>query len=384
MSWRFSKADIPFLSLGAAVLGTGGGGDPYIGSLCLRRMMEQGREPEILEIAELTDNMNVIVIGAIGSPAVTLEKLQSDFAPGRIIESVEARSGARIDAIVPLEIGGMNSLLPLMCACACGLPVVDGDGMGRAFPTNERTSFHLAGIPISPVTMIDDHGGVVQLTYADETRIEAAIRAVVLTFGGRAVSALYPMTGRQAREATLAGTMSLATQLGRAMLDARRDDGDVFAAIFRTLAAANRPGRVIFDGKVVALERRQRGGWNVGEGKLQGLGEYRGASVEFKFQNEFLVVRREGRPLITVPDLIAFLDRETADPITCEKLRFGQRIKVLGITGDDVFTSEAGLRLTNPASFGLEDGYASGAIQGAAQPAAASLPPAVEAIQEIN
>lgn len=357
MLWRLSQSDIPSLSLGAAVLATGGGGDPYIGSLCLRRMMERARGPQILDVKELADDMNVIVVGAIGSPAITLEKLQSEAAAGLIIDSVEAFAGVRLDAVVPLEIGGMNSLLPLMCGCARDLPVIDGDGMGRAYPTIERTSFHLAGIPITPLTMIDDHGGVVHIKYVDETRIEAAVRAIAVTFGGRAVSAFYPMTGRQAREAVLAGTMSLATRLGRAILEARRGDGDPFAALLGTLTAAGRTSRIMFDGKVVELERRQKGGWNVGVGKLEGLGDYRNASIEFRFQNELLVVREGGRPLITVPDLIAFLDRETAEPITCEKLRFGQRIKVVGIAGDDAFRSDMGLRLTGPKSFGLEESY---------------------------
>ena len=32
------------------------------------------------------------------------------------------------------EVGGMNSLEPLLVSAILGLPVVDGDGMGRAFP----------------------------------------------------------------------------------------------------------------------------------------------------------------------------------------------------------------------------------------------------------
>ena len=37
MSWRITADSIRGLARGAAVLGTGGGGDPYIGSLLARQ-----------------------------------------------------------------------------------------------------------------------------------------------------------------------------------------------------------------------------------------------------------------------------------------------------------------------------------------------------------
>ena len=35
---------------------------------------------------------------------------------------------------MPLEMGGINSLVPIMAAARLGLPLADADGMGRAFP----------------------------------------------------------------------------------------------------------------------------------------------------------------------------------------------------------------------------------------------------------
>ena len=39
MKWQFDPADVVPLALGAAVLGTGGGGDPYVGQLTLQRIV---------------------------------------------------------------------------------------------------------------------------------------------------------------------------------------------------------------------------------------------------------------------------------------------------------------------------------------------------------
>ncbi len=42
MSWTITPAHIDGLARGAAVLGTGGGGDPYIGALLARQALTSG------------------------------------------------------------------------------------------------------------------------------------------------------------------------------------------------------------------------------------------------------------------------------------------------------------------------------------------------------
>jgi DUF917 family protein len=42
--------------------------------------------------------------------------------------------GSHVVGVLCAEVGGMNSLEPLMVSAILGLPSVDADGMGRAFP----------------------------------------------------------------------------------------------------------------------------------------------------------------------------------------------------------------------------------------------------------
>jgi DUF917 family protein len=358
---KFTVADIPALSLGAAVLGTGGGGDPYIGGLTLRRMMETGVEPRILAVEELADDAFVVPIGAIGSPATALEKLSSVTLPRVIVERVEQIMHRKVDAVMPAEIGGVNSLIPLMSACATGLPVVDADGMGRAYPTVDRTTFSLKGIEVCPLIMTNDHGDTVRLDMSSPERTEGMARMVATEFGGGAMSALYTMTGRQVKDTAVHGTLTLATQIGRAIIAARAAKLDPFAAIFNTLAALTRPirGTSIYDGKIVALERKMQRGYNIGEGLIEGLDAFRGSHAGFSFQNEYLYIRRDGRLIAMVPDLICFLDRETAQPVTCESVRYGQRVRVIALETDPAFQTAAALRRCGPRSFGIDADYAS-------------------------
>ena len=98
------------------------------------------------------------------------------------------------------------------------------------------------------------------------------------------------------------------------------------------------------------------GGYNQGFGTLEGIEGFE-RTVSFAFQNEYLYVRQDERLLAIVPDLIAFLDRETGDPITCESVRYGQRIKVIGIAAAKELRSAAALAVCGPSGFGLADAY---------------------------
>jgi DUF917 family protein len=104
------------------------------------------------------------------------------------------------------------------------------------------------------------------------------------------------------------------------------------------------------------ISRNTVGGYNIGNGVLESdLNE--GVTANFAFQNEFLYIREADNLLAIAPDLICFLDSETAQPITCETLRYGQRVTVMGFSAAPHFRTEAGLKATGPASFGLSDRY---------------------------
>ena len=47
------------------------------------------------------------------------------------------------------------------------LPVVDGDGMGRAFPELQMDTFAIGGLSMSPMALADCHGNVVIFHHVD-------------------------------------------------------------------------------------------------------------------------------------------------------------------------------------------------------------------------
>ncbi len=145
---------------GGAVLGSGGGGDPYIGRLMAEQAMGENGTVPVVDIDALDDDALVLPIAMMGAPTVMLEKFPSGREIPRLVEMMERLTGKRVAAILCIEAGGLNSTIPFIAAANMGLPIVDGDAMGRAFPELQMVSFTLGGLTASPMAMVDDKGNV--------------------------------------------------------------------------------------------------------------------------------------------------------------------------------------------------------------------------------
>ena len=144
------ESDLLPLSLGAALLGTGGGGNPYVGMLRARELLRKGASVEILPLEAIGDDDWIGSVGGIGAPVVGVEKIKQGQECFRALRGVEEAIGVRVAALISAEMGGSNSIEPILTAAYAGLPVVDGDGMGRAFPEIADVDLlHLRAGPVS-------------------------------------------------------------------------------------------------------------------------------------------------------------------------------------------------------------------------------------------
>ena len=141
--YRLTEADLKPLAIGAALLGTGGGGNPYVGMLRTRELMRKGASVRVLPLDALPDEAFVAEVGGIGAPVVGVEKIEEGAECLRAMRAVEEAAGVRMSALISAEIGGANAMEPIITAAQSGLPVLDGDGMGRAFPEVQMSTFKI-------------------------------------------------------------------------------------------------------------------------------------------------------------------------------------------------------------------------------------------------
>jgi hypothetical protein len=70
---------------------------------------------------------------------------------------------------------------PLLAAAFVGLPVVDGDGMGRAFPELQMCTFFIYGLPVAPAALCDVRHNIVLFDQVlDAFWLEPLARAVTM------------------------------------------------------------------------------------------------------------------------------------------------------------------------------------------------------------
>ena len=349
--------DVQDMARGAVLLGTGGGGDPYIGELFVRSKIEAGLLPTIIDPDELADDAFIVSIAGIGAPTVMMEHLVSEATLLRVLARAQILYGRRIDALISAEIGGANSMFPLALSAISGIPVVDADGIGRAVPHLEMTCFSIGGIPATPAILMDDSGNAVVIEAADDKAAEALCRAVTDSMGAAALGAFYPMSGLQLRQCAVLRTLTQTLGIGRAIRLARETGRDIFADLLAVLRRRDdRPALVLFDGRIVDVHRETRDGWHWGCATLRGIADpLEECTIDIK--NEFIVARRNGKTVAIVPDLITVLDRETGEPMTGEMLAYGQRVKVIGYAADAMLRRPASLEIVGPSAFGLDEPF---------------------------
>ncbi|GAB3459463.1 DUF917 domain-containing protein [Kineococcus endophyticus] len=345
---RVGVADLADIGRGAAVLGTGGGGDPHIGGLLAGAAMRAHGPVDLAPLEDLPDDAVVLPVAMMGAPTVMVEKLPSADQVGRAIRVLTDHLGLEVTHLACIEAGGVNSLIPFVGAAELGLPLLDADGMGRAFPELQMVLPTVYGIRGTPMSIVDEKGNSGVLDTVDNRWAERFARSVTIDMGCSAMISNYWMTGAQARRALVPGTLSLAARIGRT-LTAARTSGDPAGAVADLLG-----GTVLFTGKVTDVARRTTTGFARGEARLDGTGTDAGSELLLEFQNEFLVAVRDGRTVSTVPDLICALDTQTGEAVRTEGLRFGHRITVLAAPCDERWHSPAGLALAGPRVFGYE------------------------------
>jgi DUF917 family protein len=345
---KISASQIADIARGAAIMGTGGGGDPYIGRLLAEQAIAAHGPVTLVEIDEVPPDAVVVPVAMMGAPTVMVEKLPSGTEIAAVLAALGEVLGRHPTHIACIEAGGVNSTIPFAAAAFTGLPLVDADGMGRAFPELQMVLPTLAGVATTPLALADEKGNTAILRTIDNHWAERLARSATVEMGCSATTAQYVLRGDQLAEAMVAGTRSRAEQLGAVVARARAAHADPVAA-----AAEELSGRLLFTGKVTDIARRTTSGFARGTAALSGDG----STLELEFQNEHLVARRDGKVVASVPDLICVLDTDTGEPVTTEALRYGLRVSVLGVPCDARWRTPQGLALVGPGYFGYDHEY---------------------------
>ena len=346
-------SEIDDIALGASLLGAGGGGDPYIGKLMAMSAIKECGPAKLLEPNEVPDDALVVPIGMMGAPTVLGEKgIGTNDIPA-LHEMVTEMFGREIDAFMCTEAGGVNSMMPITAAARTGIPLIDADGMGRAFPELQMETMALGGVVCSPCAIVDEKNNRVIVEASDNRWAEDLARAITVRCGGNVSTCMYIMDGKTAKEYSVHNTISQCGRLGRIIRNAKNAKGITPEEYFLREAGAFK----LFSGKITDVRRSVNGAFNRGEATVTGVEQYAGKKAVIAFQNENLACYVDGEIKVTVPDLICLVDVNTFMPVTTDRLKYGKRVLAVALPCNHLWRTEAGLELVGPHYFGLDCDY---------------------------
>ena len=371
--WWISETDLDWITIGCYILGTGGGGSPYSTMLRVRGILQAGGTVRVVSPDDLKDEDLVGSGGAAGSPTVGIEKLSADEIMDAQNSLYELFKGGRATHIIPIEIGGSNGLQGLVLGASTNMnvPCVDGDWMGRAYPTKWQTTPVVFGereIVFAPVAVADGNGNSLYMPMAaSDLKVEQVIRSALSQMGSAVGTADAPVTGEETRRWAVEHTISLSWRIGREVARARKGNRiDNVAESIIDAVGGPETGRVLFKGKIVGVERKLWNGHVYGEVIIEGTDAQFSGKVKIPFKNENIAAirMRDGEEsktgdernedvLAIVPDLIAVIDAQNGEAIGTPEYRYGLLVLVIGINASERWTSPKGIEIGGPNAFGL-------------------------------
>jgi DUF917 family protein len=340
---RLDAAHLRDLARGCAFLGSGSGGDPDLGLVMALHALTEHEPVDVVAVDDVPDGTLVMPCGLVGAAALADERVWSGDEGRILVERVEELFGTRVGALMAFEIGGANGILPVTWAARTGLPLVDGDGMGRACSDLGRQAMRVAGRSASPVVLTDGRGNTVVLHAADEAWAERIARMVSTSLGGVCAAALFCLPAERARSSVIRGSVSRAVSVGAGRAS------DLVVLLY---------------GRVVDVERGVAGSAARGSATIVGVGTAAGRHLRLELRDEFLLALEDGAVRAVAPDLISVLAADTGAPIPTERLRHGQRVSVVAAPAADVWRTGAGLALAGPTALGFDVPYATVAADG--------------------
>jgi hypothetical protein len=344
---RITAGDVADLAAGATLLGSGGGGETTNVAALLRHVLTENGPVDVVPAAGLDPESWVVPIATIGAMTVLVERPPSGPEFHTAVRALEHRLGITVAAIHGLENAGTNALTPVAAAAWLGLPLVDGDGMGRAYPRIDQTVFTLAGLPSGPVVLSEPSGVEVTVAGTNGAGAERLARAALPALGGWAVMAGFALRARESRDHALSGTVSRALSLGRALRRAQDDPAE------RDRLLAEASGRRLFTGTVMQVRQRGRDGAAYGTVTVEHA-VTRERTLRLEMADEYLLALDDGAVTARVPDIIAVVHSRTWLPISTEQVAPGQHVDVLRLPAPPELETPAAAALMGPAAFGLD------------------------------
>ena len=349
---------------GLVFFGTGGGGKRKNGVESLMSQVDKGVEVGWVDPAQISDDAYTICPFLMGSIAPKTEEILKEMKQfglsdplyeyhdqlASAVTALEKIHNKKVQALVPIELGGANAAACIAASAINGIVTVDGDYTGRAIPEIQQTTPYIFEKSLLPITACDAWGNTSVINNAVNwhmaERIGKHIAAASFSIVGEAG---FFLTGKEMKDVLIHGTMTECYEIGKLIREEREAGKDPLEAAVKRLG-----GWVLLKGKVTDKDWYDRVGYYWGTHTFAGDC---GTELKVWFKNENHVSWRNGEYYVTSPDMIIVANSKTGEAYTNDEIEIGQEVTVIGVRAREDFRRPRGVQVLGPRAFGYDIEY---------------------------
>ncbi len=313
--YKLGKEDLETIVNGASFLASGGGGAVDSAKDVIKNIMTFAPEVTVYAPNDVADNNEILVICGVGAP--NAKELTFLDSPGDALKGLQQMTGKTYSCVLPIEIGAMNSMIPLLACAQLTIPFIDGDGAGRSVPQMQMSTYGLQHIPVNNTMLVNEDNTQFPLHPQDACAMEQQVRNTIShnpAFNSAGAVGTWNMSGRQVKQTgtIVPGSLSLAKQVGIAMTEP-----DPVQAVQNAIDGFYDKNWLITRGTVVQAASQTVDGFDVGTITIQGDNGNPDVTLDFVNESLLALVHRtsEAPYFILGPDMICSMEPD-GTPIT--------------------------------------------------------------------
>ena len=263
---------------------------------------------------------------------------------------MEEYLGKPVKAVISTEIGAGNTAKALYCAAMGDKVIVDGDPAGRSVPCLQHSTFYLHDVPITPMSLVNKFGeSLIVKNVVNDYRAEAIARAFAVASQNTTAVCDHANTAEVIGKSVIRGAISYTQHIGHVYRSALAAGQDYAEAV-----AKAGEGFVALRGKIRRNDWGTEDGYTIGTMLIDGSGEFAGNEYKIWYQNENIILWKNGEYYITVPDLICVFNDDAKEPQLNPYAQEGEVVSVIILPAPKEWTTEKGLEVFGPRSFGYD------------------------------
>lgn len=332
--------DFEYIIMGGAFLGSGGGGPVAAGEQIAQNILTYKKPVKIVQLGDLSNDETQYgaVVAFMGSPSAGAGGIDLE-TPTNAFNALCNFKPLSFGMLI--ELGGGNSVVPMSVAVRNDIPILDGDGAGRAVPKIQNTTYAQVASP-SPAALSNGRqaglptiDNIILLKDLEQAKLADALEAYCLeilempTFGQMGGLATYLLGSDRLDDAIIPGTLTYSYNIGKTICQSLKNFLDPVPNVKKILEDYGKFCCTFGYATITEIKTpsSEKADLDIGTVTLK---DNNGNNMVIQYENENLFATLNGQIWAMAPDSICYIGEKGA--MSNVEIKVGDSVTVFGIS----------------------------------------------------